>query len=464
MVSDPPHPDGPLGTERRNRFTCNDLEVSMLKDVASEQERRAVSPDGLGEPLFPDLFPPRPEGWLAEFVQAVKVTGGIQAPLHVDEDFRIIDGWARLQAARLLGIRAVPVIICVGLDSEQKRQLAILLNCARRHLTRKELVGIIEAELLRRPAISTRYLAELCGTNHSLVHRVKKRLIATGCIPKKTTSEGRESRLYRFPKIFVRGRKERNLAADAVPAAKDDLPEWSTVRTVRRKALEKRYEEARQGDTPPNPHRQYKLYNCRFQELLDRGHVSPGTVNLIFTDPLYAEDHLADWSDLADFAHEALTDDGLLVGYSGVRLLPDIMRRLGSRLCFVWQAVITYRIGNVEQTTASVSLYRPVLLFAKRPHRFEFGFRDSVPAGVREEKCHPYQQDLEAAKGVMRQLLRPKTLVCDPCLGSGTFLLALHELNLENRLGCRFVGCDMDSSAVGLATARLTDAARTPKT
>ncbi len=429
----------------------------MLHELIAEADQQHVSSDGLGEPLFPDLFPSRPECWLAEFVQAVKVTGGIQAPLHVDEQFAIIDGWARLQAARLLGIRRIPVIICVGLNDEQKRQLAILLNCARRQLNRTELVGVIEAELRRRPSISTRYLADLCATNHSLVHRVKRRLIATGDIPKKTTSEGKEGRLYRFPKIFARGRKERNQAAEAVPVTRDDLPEWSIVRTVRRKALERQYEEARHGDTPPNPHQQYKLYNCRFQELLGRGHVKPGTVDLIFTDPLYHEAHLQDWSDLADFAAEGLAEDGLLVAVTGVRLLPEIMRRLEARLRYVWQAVITYQIGNVEKTTSSVSLYRPVLLFAKKKYRFDMGFRDSVAAGGREEKCHPYQQDLTAAKEIMRQVVRPKVMVCDPCLGSGTFLLALHELNEENRLGCKFVGCDVDAGCIKTALHRLTE-------
>ena len=337
----------------------------------------------------------------------MKVVGGIQAPLHVDEDFAIIDGWARLQAARLLGIRCIPVIICVGLNDEQKRQLAILLNCARRQLTRKELVGVIEAELRRRPGISTRYLAELCATNHSLVHRVKKRLIAGGDIPKKTTSEGKEGRLYRFPKIFARNRIERNRIAESLPKAKDDLAEWSLPRTVRRKALGRQYEEARQGDTPANPHRSYKLHNCRFQELLPRGHVKPGTVNLIFTDLLYHDEHLSDWSDLAEFAAESLADDGLLVAVTGVRFLPEIMRRLEARLRYVWQAVITYKIGNVEKTTSSVSLYRPVLLFAKKKYRFDVVFKDCVAGGDREEKCHPYQQDLTAAKALMQQVLRP---------------------------------------------------------
>lgn len=325
----------------------------MLQEVIAEQDRQHVSPDGLGKPLFPDLFPPRPEGWLIEFVQAVKVVGGIQAPLHVDEDFGIIDGWARLQAARLLGIRTIPVIICVGLNHEQKRQLAILLNCARRQLTRKELVGVIEAELRRRPGISTRYFAELCATNHSLVHRVKQRLIAKGEIPRKRTSEGKEGRLYRFPKVFARNRIERNRIAKALPKTKDDLAEWSLPRTVRRKALSRQYEATRQGDTPSNPHRNYKLHHCRFQELISQGYVKPGTVDMVFTDPLYHEAHLPDWSDLADFAHESLAEDGLLVAVTGVRFLPEIMRRLESRLKYVWQAVITYQIGNVEKTTSS---------------------------------------------------------------------------------------------------------------
>ena len=237
--------------------------------------------------------------------------------------------------------------------------------------------------------------------------------------------------------------------------AKDDLPEWSIVRTVRRKALEKKYEEARQGDTPPNRHRDYKLYNCPFQELLSRGHVKPASVNLIFTDPLYDEDRLPDWSDLANFAHEALAENGLLVAFTGVLYLPEVLRRLEARLSYVWQAVVTYQIGNLEKTTSSVSLYRPVLLFAKRQYRFDLGFRDSVAASGREEKCHPYQQDLEAAKALMKQVLRPKAMVCDPCLGSGTFLLALHQLNRENRLGCKFVGCDVDAGCIRTALERL---------
>src|SRR5262249_41215509 len=159
---------------------------------------------------------------------------------------------------------------------------------------RRELIGVIEAELRRRPGISTRYLAELCATNHSLVHRIKKRLITKGNIPKKTTSEGKAGRLYHFSKVFARNRIERNRIVDSIPKTKDDLAEWSLPRTVRRKALERQYEQAHQGDTPPNPHRQYKLFHCPFQELLPRGHVKPGTVDLIFTDPMYHESHLQD--------------------------------------------------------------------------------------------------------------------------------------------------------------------------
>jgi DNA modification methylase len=109
----------------------------------------------------------------------------------------------------------------------------------------------------------------------------------------------------------------------------------------------------------------------------------------------------------------------------------------------------------VEKTTSSVSLYRPVLLFAKRQYRFDLGFRDSVAASSREEKCHPFQQDLEATKALMRQVLRPKAMVCDPCLGSGTFLLALHALNQEKRLGCKFVGCDVDADCIKMALHRI---------
>ena len=61
------------------------------------------------------------------------------------------------------------------------------------------------------------------------------------------------------------------------------------------------------------------------------------------------------------------------------------------------------------------------------------------------------------AKYFMGQVVRKEMLVCDCCLGSGTFLLALHQLNQERLLGCRFVGCDIETGCIKQALERLNE-------
>lgn len=53
---------------------------------------------------------------------------GMVVPLLVGEDFRLISGHARLEAARRLGYREVPVIVIAHLDEDERRTLALALK------------------------------------------------------------------------------------------------------------------------------------------------------------------------------------------------------------------------------------------------------------------------------------------------------------------------------------------------
>ena len=402
----------------------------QLAGLEADSEVRYPPLDDLEELLFPDLLPKWSEAEEDAFLRNVEEAGGVQVPIAVDADLNVIDGGRRLRASRKLRL-PIPVIICHCRDREVLRHYAVLLNCNRRQMSRDELVKLIEEELRMSPSISLRYLAELCGTNKDLVDRTKKRLIESGAIPKREESIGKFGQKFRFPKMLARNRRERNLVVDSQDKA-GELQDWNLPRTVRRKALENEYKKNRTGDIPPNPYEDYKLHSCRFQDLIPQGHVQPGTVNLIYTDPFYHGIHLQDWSDLADFAAEALNEDGLLMAYTGSTDLPEVIRRLEEKLSWVWLATVGYpeRQGKPQFQINVAVHHRPVLIFSKRPrYKFPHPISDFCLAATLKEKAargekkqHEYQQDLSAAKYFMRQVVRKEMLVCDCCLGSGTFL------------------------------------------
>src|SRR5690349_15326101 len=89
--------------------------------------------------LFPDLLRPLTQGereYLTDSIQA----HGIQVAIKVDEDDGVIDGGHRLSIACELGLprEQIPMELVEGLTLDQKRELALSLNTARRQLSAED--------------------------------------------------------------------------------------------------------------------------------------------------------------------------------------------------------------------------------------------------------------------------------------------------------------------------------------
>lgn len=118
---------------------------------------------------------------------------GVMVPVLVDEDGDVIDGHHRQKIADHLGID-YPVEVRAGLTHEQKLDLALRLNIARRHLTREQKRELIAASLKADPELSDRQHAERTGADHKTVGSQRVELEGRGEIPHaetRTDSTGR---------------------------------------------------------------------------------------------------------------------------------------------------------------------------------------------------------------------------------------------------------------------------------
>lgn len=91
---------------------------------------------------------------------------GVVVPVEVDEAGAILDGHNRAAIATELG-RVYPTVVRRGMNEAQKRQYALTLNLARRHLTPEQRRLVVVS--LRRQGLSARRVAALMGIDHKTV-------------------------------------------------------------------------------------------------------------------------------------------------------------------------------------------------------------------------------------------------------------------------------------------------------
>ncbi len=137
--------------------------VSLAPD---DDDRSSVATDTMFQPM-PDLS--------SDQLAALKVDiikNGIIMPVVVDQHGRVIDGHNRRRIADELGIPCPTETHHVA-DDEEAHELALTLNCARRHLTREQIRVLIGTEIARRPGDSDRAIARRIGCDHKTVGSVR---------------------------------------------------------------------------------------------------------------------------------------------------------------------------------------------------------------------------------------------------------------------------------------------------
>lgn len=168
-------------------------------------------------------------------------------------------------------------------------------------------------------------------------------------------------------------------------------------------------------------------------------------VDAVITDPPYPREYLPLLGDLAEWADDVLTDDGVLAVMFGQTYLPDVYRLLAGGRPYRWTiAYLTPGAGYASMARRLHSNWKPVLIYGGGPR-----FADVVRGDANDKTHHKWGQDYGGFASLVERLTDPGALIADPFLGGGTTAVAARNT------GRRFVGCDIDQDAVTSTLRRL---------
>lgn len=192
------------------------------------------------------------------------------------------------------------------------------------------------------------------------------------------------------------------------------------------------------------------VYHGDFRDHADK--IPDDGVDLFLVDPPYDRDSIETYGQIAELAARKLRPGGLLLAYSGVAFLPEIIEGMKAHLQFCWMLSLQHTgMPGIFHPYKIRCGWKPITLWVKPPVvSFWDPFIDAV-VGEKEKGLHRWQQGLSEAEALIRQFTLPNGLVVDCVCGSGTTLTA------AKKLGRRWIGIDRDPEAVQISRRRLAE-------
>lgn len=168
---------------------------------------------------------------------------------------------------------------------------------------------------------------------------------------------------------------------------------------------------------------------------------------------------------LAQHAPRWLKPDGSMLLMIGQMFLPEIMRLMAPHIHYRWTLAYLTPGGQAVQIWPHGvnTFWKPVIWFTNGGGQYHDGWRGDASDGEAEwvddtarsatndndKRHHEWGQSESGMHDLMRRFVSPGATVLDPFMGAGTTgVIAL-------RLGCRFVGVDMQAENVRIAAGRL---------
>lgn len=204
----------------------------------------------------------------------------------------------------------------------------------------------------------------------------------------------------------------------------------------------------------------------RWQDVL----ADVGSVDAVITDPPYSKrthsgnDRMGDF-DRADIAYACLApkDVRVFCDHWGPRASGWIVAMTDDALSWIWRRCLE-RAGRYSFASVSLIQHRPRLggdgpgsctvhIQTARPRARSFQSWGSLPGWYKDnpEKMPGVNgaKPIKTMRALVRDYSRPGDLICDPCAGSGTTLIAAA---IEGR---RAIGAEMDPETYAKAVTRI---------
>lgn len=213
------------------------------------------------------------------------------------------------------------------------------------------------------------------------------------------------------------------------------------------KELKKRKRQQERESAPKASHSY--LHVGDFRELGEM--VADDSIDLIFCDPPYGYEHIADYEALAIFAARVLKPGASLICYSGQSVLPDVFRVMTPHINYHWTIALQHS-GNTQAFAGKFVFigWKPLLWFVKGKRRDENYLADFIKGNM-DKQYHEWGQGESEAAYYIEHLTQESELVCDPFTGGGTTLMAAKKLNRQ------YLGFEIDEITANIAARRLND-------
>lgn len=384
---------------------------------------------------FRQLIPPLTVEELTQLEQNIVEAKGARNPLAVWNGL-LLDGHNRYDICQRLKLPFQMIEITVA--SRDDAKIWIIQN----QFGRRNLSPYTRAELALRlePLIAGRAKANQRASGGAVPTTLSKavRPIDTRQEVAKSAkvSEGTLAKVKIIADKAPEAVKERLRRAETTINKEYKAIKQAEVHTVRQAALVKARTEQTEtwGD----------LRVCTMKTLL----TDVSRLDAIITDPPYLEEFIPVYGELAKYAATALKPNGVLAVMCGQMYLPQILALMTKYMDYRWTMAYLTPGGQPASIFPRKinAFWKPVLLF---------GGTDMISdvinnaANDRDKDFHKWGQNIAGFATLVDRLTKPGALVCDPFLGAGTTAIVCKQL------ARRFVGCDIDATAVETTQLRL---------
>lgn len=391
------------------------------------------------DPEYQELLPPLEEGEYESLRDSIK-EHGLQLPIEVSADNRILDGYSRFKACKELHTNPT-FRKRTFKDRLAEKQFVIMVNLQRRHLNDFQKIEISQLLLeTEREAAAKRQGARTdlkqtsmpLGTEVGAVERVAHRI----GVSKRTYHRG----------LAVLKRADEPLKKKLRKGEVEINTAYVKIET--KKKQDELVEQAKGKPTPGN----VQLYLGDFESVC-RHSVAPGSIDLLLTDPPYAlkEFSLEKWEALATTAKHVLKPGAFLVTYTGQEHLPEVIERLSGHLDWFWIFADFHSANQTQLFDKKIrNRYKPLLVYTNgKPRDHEWMF-DALTGGKGSKELYEEAQADDEAAYFIEKLTKKGELVLDPLLGSGTTIRAAYKL------GRLAIGIEKDEHRLEVARSSVT--------
>jgi len=401
---------------------------------------------------------------VAEIAESFKLLGQLEpiTVVKVNENrYRLIAGWHRLEAAKLLGWKEIEAKIFEG--NELECELAEIDE----NLTHDGLNVLEQGEqLIRKNKILRElWLQNKSGTMQYLFAQNSNFVLSNQTKKNKSKKEYSEKQYIKIAQKIVPEVKEmirntqiadnvtqllkltrlnaeeqKKIAEKIVNGAKD-------IKDARRILIqEERAKIANEGKLI-EPDNRWAIYQGDITTWQ-----APRQYDFIITDPPYSKEYLHLWKVLARRTLEWLKPGGLLIAMSGHSYLDQIYAILNEYLKYYWTAAYLTPgqptpLNYIKKVNTT---WKPLLIYSVGEYKGKI-FGDVFKSDSSDKTFHDWGQSESGMYSIISGICLPGQYILDPFCGSGTTGVA------ALKYGCLFDGLDIDKSSVQIAKKRLYD-------